>query len=95
MVGDQAGGAFQQRVHDFEAVRGQGAAGLGAFDDGVYQIGDFDFGRAPAKLDVGRNAVLFEVALGDVDQFGRDALALQVAAGRRMGELFGTASTQR
>ena len=73
---------------------GERAAGFGAFDDSVYQVRDFDFGGAPAKFDVGGDAVLFQVAFGDGDKLSRDALAFQVF-GTGNGELLGTASTQR
>ena len=60
VIGNQAGGAFEQRVHDFQAVRCQRRAGFRAFDNGVDKAGDFGFGRAPAKFHLRGDAVLFQ-----------------------------------
>ena len=53
------------------------AAGLRDIDDRVGEARRLHLGRPPAELDLSRHAVLREIALGDADQFRRDALALQ------------------
>ena len=78
LVGDEAGGGREDRVDDAEVVRAERRTGLGEVDDRVDELGGLDFGRAPAKLNVGLDAVLLEVALDEADRLGRDALALEI-----------------
>jgi hypothetical protein len=56
-----------------------GAARLGHFDDRVAQAGsDLGLGRTPGELDADFDAALGEVASGEADQLGGDALALEI-----------------
>ena len=81
MAGDKAGGGFEEGVDDAKFVGAEGGAGLGEFDDGVDEFVGFEFGGAPGEFDFGFYAVFFEVAFGELDDFGGDAFAFEVFDG--------------
>ena len=89
-VGDESRRALQHFVDDPQVVGPQRTAGLGDFDDGVDQLGRLDLGGAPTELDLGRHAVLGQIARGQADRLGGDPLALQILH-RLDGRVFGHA----
>ena len=86
-VGDELRGGSHDGIQDAQVVRAERGAGLGDIDDGIDEIGDFDFGGAPGEFDLGGDAVLLEEAAGEADGLGGDALALEVFYGTDRGIL--------
>ena len=70
---------YAQHSAAVQHVGAQARTGFGDIDDRVGQHGRLHFGGAPRKLDIGRDAVLLQVALGEPDGFGRNPRSLQIA----------------
>ena len=83
LVGDESGRGFKHGVYDAQVVGTQRRSGFGEFGDGIDEAGyaDFGFGGSPGVFDFGGYAVVFEVVARGCDEFGGDALALQVLYG--------------
>ena len=69
-IGDQLGERHQDRVEHLEAGGAQRAARLGDLDDGVGDVGHLGLGGAVRQLDVGVDAVLRQVPLGQLGVLG-------------------------
>ena len=61
-----------------KAVGADGAAGLGDFHRRVHQALDHLGWLRPRKFHGGRDAAFGQIATGETDQFGGDALAGQI-----------------
>ena len=81
LVGDESGRRGKNRIDDAEIVGAERTAGLGKIDDRVDELGSLDLGRTPAKLDVGLDAVLLEIALDEADGLCGNTLAVQILDG--------------
>ena len=77
------GCGFKHGVYDAQVVGAQRGSGFGEFGDGIDEAGyaNFGFGGSPGVFDFGVYAVVFEVVARGCDEFGGDALALQVLYG--------------
>src|SRR5512141_1191947 len=77
-VRDEDGGRLEDRLHDTEVVRPKAAPRLGQLDDRVGEARRLHLGGPPGELDLGLDPLLLQVAPGELDQFGRHPLSLQV-----------------
>ena len=71
-VGDQLGVGEQHGVDDLEARGAQRPAGLGDLDDRVGDVGHLGLGGAVREGHLGVDAVLVEVAAGQLGVLGVD-----------------------
>ena len=69
-IGDQLGVRHEDRLEDLEPRGAQRAARLGELDDRVGDVGDLRLGGAVAELHVGIDALLGEVAPGELGVLG-------------------------
>src|SRR6185312_5314546 len=66
-------------MNDLKTVSANGTAGFGDFDNSVHEsLRGLRFGGAPGKFYCHRNVSFGEVALGEVDHFRGNPLALEV-----------------
>ena len=93
-VGDQLGVGHQDGLDDAQPGRLEGPARLGDLDHGVGDLGDLGLGRAVGEPDVGLDAVLGQIAAGQLGVLGRHPQPLgQVGRRERTGESSATART--
>ena len=77
-VRDEDVSRLEDRLHDAEVVRPKAAPRLGQLDDRVGQARRLHLGGPPGELDLGLDPLFLQVAPGELDQFGRHPLPLQI-----------------